>query len=213
MSEPIYKQCFLLKKPAIKFIEQTISKHSTLPELSNIDLKVLLSNKKLNYIGSVSKDKLMTYVLPKIRSSTSFIVNLQNSEDGSGTHWVMCYYIKLNDRQIIYYFDPMGQIYPMAVDEFAEYMSKLFNEIETKLIYSPVDIQKYGSASCGWWCAIMIIGLSAIKNMNIPDGLDGAIVAVTKMFGFKKDSIAKNEARLYDTFAALAELSSSHSNL
>ena len=53
--------------------------------LSNFDLEDMAEKDGLDLIGVFSKD-----MMPKERVMGSYIINLQDYDDGNGTHWVAC---------------------------------------------------------------------------------------------------------------------------
>jgi len=108
--------------------------------LTNIDLEQYAERENFDLIGVFSKDKL-----PKQRISGSYIVNLQNYDDGNGTHWV-CFKIFNNGDTC--YFDPFGLPMPIHVCEFL----KPFKPI----CQSNRDIQDTKSDKCGYFCLAFI---------------------------------------------------------
>ena len=57
-------------------------------ELSNTDIEQIIKNfNLLDVFGDVySKDRL-----PKLKKGNFYIINMQKSTDGGGTHWVSLY--------------------------------------------------------------------------------------------------------------------------
>ena len=104
--------------------------------LSNVEIMEILKNYNISIGGIYSKDKIPTLI-----PNTFYIINMQNSTEGHGTHWVCMYYNGMDN----YYFDAFGFIPP--------------KEVEDKLIkysYSKKDIQDINSSSCGWYCIAFI---------------------------------------------------------
>jgi hypothetical protein len=108
--------------------------------LSNIDLENMAKKDDLDLIGVYSKDKL-----PSERRVGSYIINMQDYDDGSGTHWVA---FKIFENGKCCYFDSFGQIYPEDVGEFL----KIFKPIA----YNNRDIQNMKSTCCGYFCLCFI---------------------------------------------------------
>ena len=80
-------------------------------ELSNFELIDLIKDMKLDYHfgGVFSKD-----LLPKdLIRDKFYIVNLQDSDDGGGTHWTVFYF---NKPLTSIYFDSYGFVAPLAVE-------------------------------------------------------------------------------------------------
>lgn len=117
--------------------------------LSNIDIDILTKRfiKDIDCF-CVSKDRLK-----QMKPETGgYIINLQDSTEGFGTHWVSLY---LND--ICVYFDSFGMIYPIEVLEFCRRYKK------QELIYNPTQIQHIKQECCGYYC-IMFLHYMSGKN-------------------------------------------------
>jgi hypothetical protein len=109
--------------------------------LSNFDIDEILNKYNIKYNGIFSKDKLPSKLL-----NGFYVINLQHSKLGGGTHWTSLY--KINDGYSLYY-DSFG--FPAAQD------------IVDKLHcydYNNKDIQDINSSSCGYYC------IGFIKFMN-----------------------------------------------
>lgn len=106
--------------------------------LSNFDLEYYCKKLNIKLNGVISKDLLLK-IKPKLGC---YIINLQNSDDGDGTHWC-CFIIFEN---IVTYFDPFGIIPPTNVISFARRYKK-----QIKIIYSQDKIQDLNSIYCGWF--------------------------------------------------------------
>jgi hypothetical protein len=138
--------------------------------LSNSDIDEILKNYKIDYNGIFQKD-----CLPKKLLNGFYIINLQSSSDGNGTHWLSLY--KVNDGYSIY-FDSMGFLPPKDIE------NKLY-----KYEYNDKQIQGLNSSSCGFFCIAFILFLSKFKN-NINKAFETFISL------FSNDS-KKNEVILY----------------
>ena len=88
------------------------------------------------------------------KKGESMVVNLQDSSDGNGTHWVAMVYGK--DYQ---YFDPFG-IYPP--DVITDYMKKGNGGV----IYKSCKIQQLDSVMCGYYCCYYILERASGRNRN-----------------------------------------------
>jgi hypothetical protein len=76
-----------------------------------------------------------------------YIINLQNSDEGSGTHWVCFKTPALKEPMI--YFDPLiGGDPPIEVLEHAKKSGVQFHMME---------IQNENSTACGWFCVACIL--------------------------------------------------------
>ncbi len=107
--------------------------------LTNFELIDLIKDYKLdNHFGGVySKDQL-----PELIKDKFYIVNLQDHDEGGGTHWT-CFYYNYPSTSI--YFDSYGFIAPRDVQK--RISPYVFNE---------KDIQDFNSSACGWYCIAFI---------------------------------------------------------
>ena len=104
--------------------------------LTNFDLEGMAQKDELDLIGVFSKDKL-----PTKRLAGDYIINLQNFEDGGGTHWVAC---KIFDNKKCCYMDAFGFDCPPDIKEFlTPFRPFAFNTRE---------IQDLKSEKCGYFC-------------------------------------------------------------
>jgi hypothetical protein len=106
-------------------------------ELSNIEINNILKNYK-RFKGCFQKDKINPDM---IEPRCYYIVNLQSSEDGDGSHWCCLYAF---DKNLIFWFDPIGFIPP---DEIASQFNYYYNE---------KDLQDFDSTTCGYFCIMFI---------------------------------------------------------
>lgn len=104
--------------------------------LSNYDIEEILQDVK-NFHGVFSKDEL-----PKPIKNGWYIINLQNFNEGDGTHWTCFKYGK-----IIEYYDPFGFPPPIEVMRLAK------GDIK----WSPKQIQDIKSTACGWYCIARVL--------------------------------------------------------
>jgi hypothetical protein len=103
----------------------------------------------INYGGCFSKD-----LLPKkLKNNYWYVVNMQDSYAGNGTHWI-CFKYNTN---VLTYFDSFGIKPP---NEIMKYATK-------DILYSKKQIQDYNSTSCGWFCIACIIYDSRYKLKSI----------------------------------------------
>jgi len=104
--------------------------------LSNFDLMEMCRQLKLDCRGVFSKDQL-----PKDRRVGSYYVNMEDSEDGNGTHWV---FMRIFDNGKAIYFDSYGTLPPIEIKDFL----KPFRPFAT----SNRHIQDNPSNKCGYFC-------------------------------------------------------------
>jgi hypothetical protein len=109
--------------------------------LSNTDIERIANDElELPIIGVFSKD-----LLPKDRYEGSYYINMQNSEDGGGTHWVLAKILKDNDGEHkAIYFDSFGVGMPKEVEAFLS----PFKPIP----YNNRQIQDLPTTQCGYYC-------------------------------------------------------------
>lgn len=106
-----------------------------MPELSNDQIDNHFKGDAA-YGGCYAKDEM-----PRNLAGKFVILNMQNSDDGQGTHWVLLYNCK--PKQVIY-FDSMGEVPPVKVKEF-------MNRTGKKQVFNKYQLQPLNSTSCGWW--------------------------------------------------------------
>jgi hypothetical protein len=142
-------------------------------ELSNFELIDIIKDMKLDYHfgGVYSKD-----LLPKdLIRDKFYIVNLQDHDEGSGTHWTVFYY---NKPLTSIYFDSYGFIAPLDVqDRIKPY------------IYNDAEIQDFNSSACGYFC------IAFIKYLYNKDNKQEAYKTFLKLFKLqtlKNDKILHN---------------------
>lgn len=137
--------------------------------ISNFDIEKICDKLDLNLVGVFSKDKL-----PKERKIGSYYINLQNHDEGEGSHWVFCKIynddernneetITLIDNDRVYrcgalYFDAFGLDMPKEVEEFL----KPFKPIP----FNNRHIQNIRSEVCGWYCIACDYALTHKQNSS-----------------------------------------------
>lgn len=115
--------------------------------LSDKDITYILKEQRIKLNGVFMKDEL-----PSKLKSGFYVVNLQSSNIGNGTHWTAFYYSPKKS----FYFDAFG--FPAPV------------EIEQKLKryrYNDKQIQNLNSTACGFYCIAFIIFLNKNKNKDL----------------------------------------------
>ena len=112
--------------------------------LFDYEIKDLLSHIK-NFNGVYSKD-----LLPEIFKNGWYVINMQNHNEGHGTHWT-CF---KNTPHNIFYFDAFGFEPPLQVLK------------DKDIIWSNKQIQNELSSACGWFC------VSCIKYNELSKGSD-----------------------------------------
>ena len=137
-------------------------------ELSNFDIIDIIKDLKLDHCfgGIYSKDQL-----PKDLTRTKFyIVNMQDHDEGNGTHWTAFYY---NKPLTSIYFDSFGFVAPTDVE----------NRIKP-YVFNDADVQDYNSSACGYFC------IAFIKFLHNKTDKQEAYKAFLKLF---KNETVKND--------------------
>jgi len=112
--------------------------------LRDKDINDILQSQGVKLKGIYMKDEL-----PKKLKTGFYVVNLQSSFQGNGTHWTAFYY----NPKLSMYFDSYGYIPPLEVEEKIK-----------PYIYNDIDIQSYSSTACGYFCIAFILYMNAEKN-------------------------------------------------
>ena len=108
--------------------------------LSNLEIIDIIKNRNLekHFGGIYSKDQLPNELI----KDKFYIVNLQDHDEGDGTHWTAFYY---NYPSTSIYFDSYGFIAPRDVQKRI-----------TPYIFNDKDIQDFNSSACGFYCIAFI---------------------------------------------------------
>ena len=107
--------------------------------LSDKDLAIYAKNLKIPLHGILQKDKF--YAIQKLKRG-GYVVNLQSSDIGNGTHWTGLVITKSH----AIYFDSFGLPIPTPVLKAIYRTNK-----QLKVIYSTDRIQTMDSIRCGWY--------------------------------------------------------------
>ena len=118
---------------------------------SNIDLEYFAKLLHIPLNAVLNKD-LFRNITPK---EGGYIINLQDSKIGDGTHWVALY---LN-KKIAIYFNSFGISIPTVILNFV----KRFNK-NIKIIYSIDQIQTMKSIFCGYYCIYFLYFFSVLHK-------------------------------------------------
>ena len=118
--------------------------------LSNFDIERICRKLELPIVGVFSKDKL-----PKKPQIGSYYVNLQDSNAGGGTHWVMFKIYSDDERENSKKGKKEHTIGALFFDSFGLDMPKEVSEFLTPfkpIPYSNRQIQGLNQDECGWYC-------------------------------------------------------------
>lgn len=106
--------------------------------------------------------------LPKYPERGGYIINLQDSDDGNGTHWV-CVYIEISGnkkkRYVCCYFDSFGIVPPLQIRDFLK-------ERCDKVLVNTKHIQNLRSGWCGWYCLFFLWFMANHKHFPIENRLE-----------------------------------------
>jgi len=115
--------------------------------LTNLDLYELVEEMKLpHFVGVFMKNEL-----PQKKHAGNYIVNLQSSTDGNGTHYCG---LKIYDNGEALWFDPFGFEAPKEVDAY----------VGGKIPFSDKVIQNINSSICGYYCLYFLYYMTKKDN-------------------------------------------------
>jgi hypothetical protein len=123
---------------------------------SNIDLEEMAKKLDLPLIMVISKDQL-----PDKIQVGSYIINLEDSDEGEGTHWCLA---KVFDKKNALWFDAFGQAAPREVVEFLKPYKPL--------PYSNRIIQHIDSSRCGLYCLACDHYMSRVRRKDMLEQYD-----------------------------------------
>ena len=118
--------------------------------LSNMDIIHILKSQGIKLNGVYMKDEL-----PSKLKKGFYVINLQSSNIGNGTHWTALYYSSKHS----FYFDAFGFVPPVVVE----------NKLKSYL-YNDKQIQSLESTACGFYCIAFIIYMYGRKNKELDIG-------------------------------------------
>jgi len=118
---------------------------SSLGGLSDKELISLCQSYNIEINGIFSKDDL-----PNELKNGWYIVNLQSSNEGSGTHWLG---FKKRENKIDFWFDSMGFVAPANIEK-----------ITKEYLYGSRKLQDDDAKSCGWWVLGCILETEKDEN-------------------------------------------------
>jgi len=117
---------------------------------SSIDLEHLAIRNKIHLNGIYPKD-----LFPKKVKAGGYIINLENHDEGDGTHWTALW-IEENKHAI--YFDSFGIIFP----EFVHTLN-----IKKPILYNTQDIQDINDGHCGQYSIFFLWFMQNSKKSTI----------------------------------------------
>ena len=119
--------------------------------LTNFDIERICKKLALPIVGVYSKDQL--YNIP--RKVGSYYINMEDSDKGDGSHWVLAKIYSDDDREDAeetdnhkithaLYFDAFGFGMPKSVADFLKPFKPVYCNNR--------EIQNINSSECGWYC-------------------------------------------------------------
>lgn len=143
--------------------------------LSNFDLENICREYKVPLKGVFMKDELLSMK----QSDGNYIVNLQSTTDGNGSHWTA---LIMRGKEA-FFFDSFGA--PPSV-EIIKFIKK---KRGVRLAFNNWIIQDLKSDNCGYFCVALLI---YIRN-NLKKGMSLMKVADDFIDGFGEDSKINDE--------------------
>jgi hypothetical protein len=153
--------------------------------LSNFDLEELSEHYGFPLNSVVMKDEMKSLKSPK---NGNYIINLQSSSQGNGTHW-LC--LAIRDKKC-FYCDSFGVLPPQEIIAFCKRIPK------SHLGYNDFAFQNIKAETCGWFAVGLLIYIQNHSNIELYDACNDYI----KMFAF---DTAKNNAILKAYFKKLPQ--------
>jgi hypothetical protein len=145
--------------------------------LSNFDLEELSEHYGFPLNSVVMKDEMKSLKPPK---NANYIINLQSSSQGNGTHWLA---ILIRDKKC-FYCDSFGVLPPQEVISFCKRIPK------TTLGYNDFGYQNIKGETCGFFACGLLIHVQNHPNMTLYDACSDYI----KIFSYdttKNNTILK----------------------
>jgi hypothetical protein len=122
--------------------------------LSNFDLKELSEHYGFPLTQVLMKDEMKSLKPPK---NGNYIINLQSSTQGNGTHWI-CLAIRGKNS---FYCDSFGVLMPQEIIAFCKKIPK------SHLGYNDFGFQHIKSETCGWYCVGLLIHIQNNPDMDL----------------------------------------------
>jgi hypothetical protein len=120
---------------------------------SNFELLDFARKKHLAKVSILCKDELSKV---KIKPNLNFIINMADSTDGSGSHWVGLF---VTHNLQPFYMDSFGAIPP---NEIIKYLKPL----KRKIAYSQYAIQDLTSDRCGIFSLAFLLYMNKRHRLN-----------------------------------------------
>jgi len=142
--------------------------------LSNYNIIDICKKLKINLNGVYSKDDYENINL----ENGFYIINLQDSTDGNGTHWTVL--SKYNYDNL--YFDSYGFPAPEIIE----------NILNDTYLWNDIQLQHLDSNACGWFCIVYAYYMQYGKEKEIKIKYKNFIDL------FDKNKLMNNDKILYE---------------
>ena len=119
--------------------------------INNFDLEKLAKFYKLPLVSICMKDEL-----PMTPTEGCYIVNMQSSTLGQGTHWISFFFFK----NICYYFDSFGAPPPEEVIDFIK------KKKGSHLYFNNFILQDLKSTQCGYFSLAFLLYMYANRDKS-----------------------------------------------
>ena len=151
--------------------------------LTNYDIEEICRELKLPIVGVYSKDQL-----PAKNYIGSYYVNMEDSDEGNGSHWV---YMLITDKGKALYYDSFGVYPPEDINNFLS--------IFKPFMRSNRQIQNIESISCGKYCIMCdyYVNDKLKKGMSLTDAF-GDFLSVWSDDTTKNDKILNEMMKKLD---------------
>jgi len=149
--------------------------------LSNFQINEYFSKNK-RFGGCYCKDELVD----KKPGNKFWIINMQDSNDGNGSHWVLVYDCEKGSRgssKRSIYFDSYGISPPEEIKEFMRKSKK-------PLVYSDAQYQTLDSSNCGYYC------IDTINRLEKGQSLESILGPVLNEIDLEKNENRMNKIKL-----------------
>jgi hypothetical protein len=120
---------------------------------SNFELLDYAKKKRLGKVSILCKDELSKV---KLCPNLNFIINMADSDDGSGTHWIALF---ISHNMQPFYMDSFGAVPPK---EILQYLKPL----KRKIAYSQFAIQDIKSDQCGIFSLAFLLYMTKKHHLN-----------------------------------------------
>jgi hypothetical protein len=120
---------------------------------SNFELLEFAQKKRLGKISILCKDELTKI---KIKPNLNIIINMSDSDEGNGTHWIALY---ISHNLIPFYFDSYGAPPPKEI-------IKYLKPLKRKIAYSQTAIQDLTSDRCGIFSLAFLLFMNKRHSLN-----------------------------------------------